>query len=106
MADQNSSFLGGILGPMFGYGQQRPDLSYNDTSMAGRLAKYMTGRDFAQRAFYNDTRAGLANPAMAPEVGSPYGGLGFGLADRRQADMNQAQIIDYAVRSGLLRPMR
>lgn len=73
--------------------------SYDDNSWAEWVARLMSGgRDMGQRAFYNDTRAGLLNPATAPEQGSTLGGLGLGLADRRALDMGEAQRVADQVR--------
>ncbi len=55
------------------------------------------GRDFAQRKFYNETRAGLNNPATAPDEGSTYGGIGSGLNARRARQGYEAQAIEDAI---------
>lgn len=64
------------------------------TNLMENFARAVSGgRDFAQRKFYNDTRAGLLNSNTAPEEGSTYGGIGRGLRERRQSDMLDAEAI-------------
>lgn len=55
---------------------------------------WMTGRTRANRAFYNETRAGLLNPNAPPDEASPMGGLGRSLKSRRQEQMMEAERID------------
>lgn len=71
----------------------------NDPGVLERISRALSGgRDFAQRAFYNQTRAGLYNSATAPEDGSTYGGIGNGLAARRRLNALDAEIISRALR--------
>lgn len=64
------------------------------------LAAAMSGGQSQQeRAFYNTTRAGLANPNTLPEGARSYGGLGMSLGDRREMQGYQSQNIAHDVRS-------
>jgi hypothetical protein len=71
----------------------------DDPGIAERIARYLHGgRNRGQRAFYNQTRAGLHNSATAPDEGYTYGGLGHGLNTRRALQSYEAQDIERAVR--------
>lgn len=71
----------------------------DDPGIMERLARWSSeGRDQGQRAFYNQTRAGLFNSETSPEHGSTYGGLGHGLDTRRQLQAYEALDIADKVR--------
>lgn len=68
-------------------------------SIGERVARAVSGgRNFGERALYNDTRAGLLNSNTASEDGPTYGGIGRGLRDRRNSDMLDAEMISRKVR--------
>ena len=71
--------------------QQEPGL------MEALIMAMHGGRDQGQRAFYNQTRAGLYNSATAPNDGSTYGGIGNGLNTRRALQGYDAMNISRAV---------
>jgi len=62
-----------------------------EVGVGEKIARYLNGgRDFGQRAFYNQTRAGLWNPNAPPDEASPMGGLGQSLKTRRLSNMIDA----------------
>lgn len=66
-----------------------------------KIARYLNGgRDEGQRAFYNQTRAGLWNPNAPPDDAYPMGGLGRSLKERRSENMRDAVNISDAVPRG------
>jgi hypothetical protein len=70
-----------------------PTESYWGESLANRL----TGRTTGERAFYNQTRAGLYNSDTPPDEASPIGGLGQSLKSRRESQAYESQAISAAV---------
>lgn len=71
----------------------------DDPGIGERIARAMhEGRNHGQRAFYNQTRAGLYRSETAPNEGYTYGGLGHGLDTRRRLQMMDAQDIEDKVR--------
>lgn len=69
-----------------------------EPDMLERLARaFHGGRDHGQRAFYNQTRAGLYNSDTAPPDANPYGGIGSSLNTRRALQGYEAQAIEDAI---------
>jgi len=69
-----------------------------EVSMGEKIARYLNGgRDLGQRAFYNQTRAGLWNPNAPPDDAYPMGGLSPSLKERRLSNMIDAVNISDAV---------